>query len=305
MESRPREEQGERHANRRREFQKQAENLSILTGASDATQHDRPGVCAFFAQRVTRLEADVSSHSENGLHSETVAVGLSASDFANGDRLRPIKEADMSRVVGVVSIALLLAVAFPTLTAAQSKSATGTVSTVSASSVVVKVAGKDMTFAVDAKTVVEMRGAGTADRKAEAAGTPGPKITDLVKPGQNVEVTYTEMGSMNHATRIRSVASVPAEGAMKAPAPPTMTSTGTVTAVAATSLTINASSGPQTYTIDSSTKVVGQGAGTATAAAGGKVAFSDLVGVGDRVSVTYHETGMHATEVRVTAKAKK
>ncbi len=55
------------------------------------------------------------------------------------------------------------------------------------------------------------------------------------------------------------------------------------------------------------TKVVGQGAGTATAAAGGKVAFSDLVGVGDRVSVTYHQTGasMHAAEVRVTAKAKK
>lgn len=213
----------------------------------------------------------------------------------------------MSRVAGVVSIALLLAVAFPTWAAAQSKSATGTVGTVSASSITVKVAGKDMTFAVDAKTVVEMRGAGTADRKAEAAGTPGPKITDLVKAGQNVEVTYTEMGSMNHATRIRSVSSVPAEGAMKAPAPATMTSTGTVSTVAPTSLTIAASSGSQTFSIDSSTKVVGQGAGTATAAAGGKVAFADLVGVGDRVSVSYHQTGatMHAAEVRVTAKAKK
>ena len=71
------------------------------------------------------------------------------------------------------------------------------------------------------------------------------------------------------------------------------------------SLTINAASGAQTFAVDGQTKVVGQGAGTASANAGGKVAFADLVGVGDRVSVSYHETGMHAAEVRVTAKAKK
>ncbi|MGH9384621.1 MAG: DUF5666 domain-containing protein [Vicinamibacterales bacterium] len=209
----------------------------------------------------------------------------------------------MSRVVGVVSIALLLAVGFPTWAAAQSQTATGTVSTVSGSSITVSVAGKDMTFTVDAKTVVEMRGAGTADRKAEAAGTPGPKITDLVKAGQNVEVTYTTMGTMNHATRVRAVASVPAAGG--AMAAPTMNSTGTVSAVTANSMTISAASGSQTFAIDSNTKVVGQGAGTATAAAGGKVAFTDLVGVGDRVAVSYHQAGMHAAEVRVTVKAKK
>jgi hypothetical protein len=211
----------------------------------------------------------------------------------------------MSRVVGAVAIALALAVAFPTWTSAQDKTATGTISSVSASSLVVKVAGQDMTFAVDAKTTVETRGAGTADRKAEAAGTAGPKITDLLKAGQNVEVTYMAMGSMNHATKVRTVASVPADGGSKMAAAPTKTSTGTVSTVSASSITINASAGAQTFAVDGSTKVVGQGMGTAAAAAGGKAAFTDLVAAGDRVSVTYHEAGMHAAEVRVTAKGKK
>ena len=116
----------------------------------------------------------------------------------------------MSRVVGAVSIALLLAVAFPTWTSAQDKTAAGTITSVSGSSLVVKVGGQDMTFAVDPKTTVETRGGATADRKAEAAGAAGPKITDLLKVGQNVEVTYMAMGAMNHATKVRTVNSVPA-----------------------------------------------------------------------------------------------
>jgi hypothetical protein len=206
---------------------------------------------------------------------------------------------------------LLLAVAFPSWVGAQEKTVAGTIGAVSGSSITVKVGGQDMTFAVDAKTVVEARGAGTADRKAEATGAAGPKLTELLSAGQNVEVSYMAMGTTNHATKIRRVTSVPSEAAAKAapaaPAPATMTSTGTVSAVGGGTMTMNAASGAQTFTIDSSTKVVGQGAGTATAAAGGKVSFADLVGVGDRVSVTYHQTGatMHAAEVRVTAKAKK
>ena len=214
----------------------------------------------------------------------------------------------MSRVVGAMSLAMLLAVTFPSFTSAQDKTVSGTISSVSGSSVVVKVGGQDMTFAVDAKTVVETRGAGTADRKAEATGAGGPKIADLLKAGQNVEVTYMAMGAANHATKVRTITSLPSGGgAAAAPAEKTMSSTGTVTAVGAGTMTISAASGAQTFAVDSSTKVIGQGAGTATAAAGGKMSFSDLVGVGDRVSVSYHQTGatMHAAEVRVTAKAKK
>ena len=212
----------------------------------------------------------------------------------------------MSRVVGAVSLALLLAVAFPSWVRAQDKTVTGTIGSVSASSLTVKVGGQDMTFAIDGKTVVEARGAGTAERKAEAAGAAGPKITDLLSAGQNVEVTYTAMGAMNHATKVRRVTSVPSGGgAMAAPAAATMTSMGTVTAVGNNTLTINASSGAQTFSIDGTSKVIGQGVGTAAAKEGGKTAITDLVAVGDRVTVSYHQAGMHAAEVRVTAKAKK
>jgi hypothetical protein len=215
----------------------------------------------------------------------------------------------MGRVVGAMSLALLLAVAFPSGVSAQAKTVTGTIGAVSASSLTVKVGGQDMTFAVDAKTVVEARGAGTADRKAEATGAAGPKITDLLSAGQNVEVTYTAMGSMNHATKVRRVTSVPAGGgAMAAPAAGgTMSSSGTVTAVGSNTLTINASSGAQTFAIDGTSKVIGHGVGTTASKTGGKTVITDLVAVGDRVTVSYHQTGgaMHAAEVRVTEKAKK
>jgi hypothetical protein len=75
-------------------------------------------------------------------------------------------------------------------------------------------------------------------------------------------------------------------------------------------MTISGNSGSgatftQTFTIDGSTKVIGKGAGTAAAAAGGKTVVTDLVGTGDHVSVTYHAAGnaLHAAEIRVTNKA--
>jgi hypothetical protein len=88
-----------------------------------------------------------------------------------------------------------------------------------------------------------------------------------------------------------------------------MTSMGTVKSVAADSITISGSSGggasfTQTFTIDPNTKVVGKGAGTATAAKGGKAHLSDLIANGDRVSISYHKMGdtLHASDVRVTMK---
>ena len=74
-------------------------------------------------------------------------------------------------------------------------------------------------------------------------------------------------------------------------------------------MTISGSSGSgatftQTFTIDGTTKVIGKGAGTASAAAGGKTVVTELVGTGDTVSVTYHTAGntLHAAEIRVTNK---
>jgi hypothetical protein len=59
-----------------------------------------------------------------------------------------------------------------------------------------------------------------------------------------------------------------------------------------------------TFAVDNSTKVLAKGAGTATQAAGGTIAFNKLVGVGDTVSVSFAGAGpaMRATEVRITLK---
>ena len=69
-----------------------------------------------------------------------------------------------------------------------SKEARGTVTSVTDSSLKVKVGAQEMTFAVDGKTAVLARGAGRATRDAQATGAPGIKIGDAIKPGGAVIV---------------------------------------------------------------------------------------------------------------------
>ena len=192
---------------------------------------------------------------------------------------------------------------------AQSKTARGTVTAMAADTVTVKVANVDMTFNVDGKTSVTAVGAGTKDRAAQKAGAAGPKLGDVIKVGQAVQVSYTDAGGKLHASSIRAVASA---GGADASAPSAKTSAGTVQTISGTSLTVAGSGSggvkfTQTFTIDSATKVVGKGAGTAAAAKGGRTAITDLVAAGDTVSVSYKEMGtmLHASEVRVTLKATK
>ena len=129
-----------------------------------------------------------------------------------------------------LSLAALTIVAVATRATAQdTKTARGTVSAMSGTSLTVTVAGTAMNFMVDDKTVVEARGAGTAANKASAAGKAGPKLGEVVKTGQSVEVSYREMGSAMHATKVRAISA-------SAAAPPSMAkdATGKVTAVSAT-----------------------------------------------------------------------
>lgn len=189
------------------------------------------------------------------------------------------------------------------------KTARGTVTAIGADSITVKVADHDMQFAVDPKTTIMTPGGGTKTRQAAAAGATGVKVADLLKTGENVEVRYTGSGGTMRATSIRTVSSAGTAGA--SPAAAAETTRGTVKSVSADSLTITGSSGggstfTQTFTIDANTKVVGQGAGTATAAAGGRTVITDLVHAGDSVSVSFHKMGnsLHASDVRVTVKAR-
>lgn len=198
---------------------------------------------------------------------------------------------------------------------AQAKKARGKVTTITATSLAIDVAGTPMNFAVDAKTNVEAPGGSTATRKAEAAGKAGVVITDLIKTGDAVEVSYADMGGKMQASMIRKVTSVGAAtttggggtttaGAMKS----STHAAGKVTAVSATSLTIaGAGAAAQTFAIDANTKVVGRGVGTMASKTGGKISATDAIGSGDTVDVSFTSMNgaMHADEIRVTAKAAK
>ncbi len=214
----------------------------------------------------------------------------------------------MRRLLLAVPLAALSVVGWPTThaLAQDTKTARGTLTAMAADSVTVKVGAVDMKFSVDDKTKVEAPGAGGTARQAAAAGKAGPKLADVLVVGQAVEVSYHDMGGALHAAAIRRVSSVGTAGA------PGKTSAGKVTAVSATSLTIagTASGGAtftQTFTIDPKTSVTGRGAGTAAAAKGGRIAATDVIGMGDTVSVSFREEGamLHASSVRVTAKGAK
>jgi hypothetical protein len=215
----------------------------------------------------------------------------------------------MRRTFAALALGALVLAGWPTTPAfAQgTKTARGSVAALAADSINVKVQNVDMKFVVDSKTTVEARGAGTKSKAAQRAGMAGPKLSDVVKVGDAVEVSYHDVGGTLHASKIRAVAD---PGPATAAAAASKTSSGTVKSVSPTSMSISGTAGggatfDQTFTIDAKTKVIGKGAGTAAAAKGGKVAITDLVAAGDRVSVSFHDMGgtLHAAEVRVTTKA--
>jgi hypothetical protein len=185
--------------------------------------------------------------------------------------------------------------------------ARGTVSDMSGASITIQVRGEPMSFAVDASTHVEARGAGTTSRKLAAAGKSGPNLADILTIGQPVAITYRAApGSMPRASLVRAVPSVSNGGSVTTAE---LRSIGTVKALGPDSITIVGGSGggasfEQTFHIGADTKVVGKGVGTAAAAKGGKAPFSELISTGDRVSVSYRKAGgaLHASDVRVTVK---
>jgi hypothetical protein len=218
-------------------------------------------------------------------------------------------EADMRRVVLVVPLVAVALLAWFALdaTAQTTKTGRGTVTALTGDVVTVKTDGGEMKFAVDAKTTVTADGGSTATRKAEATGKAGPRLSDLIQVGNAVEVTYTESAGTMRATSIRRIAD-----AGRPPGPASESVSGTIDSISGNTMTISGSSGrditfKQSITVDNSTKIIAEGAGTAAAKSGGKLVLSDHVGPGDRVTVTYETKGtvLHATEIRVRQRVKK
>ena len=114
-----------------------------------------------------------------------------------------LEEGDMARVklLGIpLFVVLVLGLTVGVRSAAaQNKTAKGTIKAVSADSMTVTDAGKDMTFAVDKDTKVQAKGAGTATKAAGGAIA----ITSLLAAGDKVQVTYGGTGSAMHAINVR------------------------------------------------------------------------------------------------------
>ena len=108
----------------------------------------------------------------------------------------------------------------------------------------------------------------------------------------------------NLATHIRRVLNAGSDGASMAR--PSAVSAGVVKSVTVSALVVAASGKDTTFAVDQETRVIGTGVGTATAAAGGRIAITSLVSAGDTVQVSYSQAAgaIRATEVRITAKAR-
>jgi hypothetical protein len=206
-----------------------------------------------------------------------------------------------------ITLVALSFVCWPATTSAQeTRIARGIVSEIGGTFITVKVGSESMTFSADT-THVENRGAGTKARQAMADGKPGLRLSDVVTVGQSIAVTYRDVAGKPYASHIRAIPSVANGGSVKAASE--MRSTGTVKAISGDSITIVGTAGgggsfAQTFVVSSATKVVGRGAGTATAAKGGRAPFTELITAGDRVSISYHTMGntLQASDIRVTMK---
>jgi hypothetical protein len=186
---------------------------------------------------------------------------------------------------------------------AQTREARGTVVAVSDSSLTIKAGAGDLTFVVSGDTKVEAQGAGRRTRTAQEGSGHGVRITEFVKTGKPVLVTYRETNGGNQAVSVRPITSAGSGDGPQSEA--TKIASGKVTSITASALTVNRDGHDVTFAVDAATKVSAHGAGTASRAAGGRLPITDLVSKGDTVSVDYRDAGgtMNASQVRITVKA--
>ena len=124
----------------------------------------------------------------------------------------------MRRLFGVVAV--LAMVALPVFAAGQDKPAAkaaapaakamraaGSVTAVSADSLTIKEKTGEVTFTIDSKTKVTGPGATTKTEENKAAGKT-TTLTDFVKVGDRVNVTYSEADGTKKASAVRVVAGI-------------------------------------------------------------------------------------------------
>jgi hypothetical protein len=202
----------------------------------------------------------------------------------------------------VFGVAVLAAVgARPAV--AQTKEARGQVTAVSDSSLTVQAGERSLTFFVDSATQIEASGVGTRSRQAKAAGvSSGIKVTDYVKTGRPVSVSYTEAGGKNHALTVRPIASAGSGGGAVSE-DDAKNVQGKVKSIAGAVLTLDVDGHDMTFAVDRDTDILARGASKATKKGG--VPITDLVHNGDLVRVGYRAVNgsMKASEIQIRGRS--
>lgn len=203
----------------------------------------------------------------------------------------------------VVGTAVAVVVGSAT-TQAQSKEIRGSAVAVSDSSLTLKAGEQTLSFVISRETLVEARGASTRTRRAESVGnSPGIKLTDYVKPGDAVLVSYRAADGKNLALTVRPISAVGTTGAAAAESFKSIQAK--VKSISGNALILDQNGRDMTFTLDRETDVVAVGATRATRRAGGGLPITDLVHTGDIVRVEYSEAGgsMRAREIQVRTRA--
>jgi hypothetical protein len=202
---------------------------------------------------------------------------------------------------GVFALGTTLAVvAGQTVAEAQNKEIRGSAVAVSDSLLTVKTGEQTLSFVINRDTLIEAKGASTRTRRAEAAGTSaGIKVTDYVKPGDAVLVSYRPADGKNLAVWVRPISAVGTTGA-----DPSKNVQARVKSINGTSLILEQDGRDLTFALDRDTDVVAAGGTRATRKAGGALPITDLVHAGDIVRVEFREAAgsMKAIEIQVRSR---
>jgi len=205
---------------------------------------------------------------------------------------------------GVLALGTVFVVVVGSATAAaQTKEIRGSAVAVSDSSLTVKAGEQTLSFAINRDTLVEAKGASTRTRQAEAVGkSPGIKVTDYVKAGDPVLVSYRQADGRNLALTVRPISAVGANGAA---AESVKNVQAKVKSISGNALILDKDGHDLKFAIDRDTDVLVAGGTRATKKAGGSQPITNFVHAGDIVRVGYREAGgsMKALEIQVRGRA--
>ena len=203
------------------------------------------------------------------------------------------------KCTGVLAIGTALTVLLaPAAAQAQNTEIRGSAVAVSDSSLTVKSGEQTVSFVINKETLIEARGAGTRSRRAEAVGSSaGIKVTDYVKAGDPVLVSYRAADGRNLALTVRPIAAIGTTGA----AEDFKNVQAKVKSINGNALILDRDGRDMKFIVNRDTDVFAIGATRATKKAGGSLPITDLVHAGDIVSVQYLEAGgaMTAREIQV------